>query len=54
MTIFILEANVRSIFRNLDKNHNGRLDFTESLGAISMLKKMKKGHMHGSQYDYYY
>lgn len=36
----------RQVFRQLDKNRNGRLDMNEALGAISMLKS-GKGSSHG-------
>lgn len=39
------DSAARSAFRSLDKNRNGRLDFNEALGAVSMLK----GGSHGGQ-----
>ena len=41
------ESIVRSTFRKLDKNHNGKLEFFEALNAISVLKGLKS---HGSHF----
>ena len=32
------ETKVRSVFRQLDRNHNGRLDMNEAFNAIGLIK----------------
>jgi hypothetical protein len=41
------ESVMRQAFRRLDRNRNGRLDFSEALGAINMLKSQHGGGHHG-------
>lgn len=40
------ESVARSTFRKLDKNRNGRLDMSEALSAIGILKGMGGGKHH--------
>ena len=45
------ESAVRSLFKKLDKNHNGKLDFSEAVGLIKVIKDMisKKSSHHDEQ-----
>lgn len=34
------ESAVRAAFKKLDKNHNGKLDFSEALGLVGVVKDL--------------
>lgn len=47
------ESAIRSTFRKLDKNRNGKLDFGEAIGALGTLKSiMGGGGGHGKPHGY--
>lgn len=46
---FIGEPAARRAFKQLDKNRNGKLEFSEAIGAIGLLKSFS-GKGHGGHY----
>ena len=46
------EMVMKQVFRSFDKNHNGRLEMHEALGAINILKSKHGGGGHGSGFGF--